>query len=123
MALEKGDRYQKGLEKQFELRGDQDNSSIEELGDLGNYIIEFVMGDIYGRPNLSMRDRRIVALSMLAVTKSMQQLKSHLGFALNAGFTPEELEEIMIMATVYGGCPAGWGAVATLHEVLKERQE
>ncbi|MEL7609329.1 MAG: carboxymuconolactone decarboxylase family protein [Bacillota bacterium] len=118
--MEKSERYRRGLEKSYEFMGHKDNGNVDALGDLGHYIMEFVFGDIYSREGLPLRDRRIVALSMLAVTGSTRQLKDHIKFALNAGFSPKELEEIMIMATVYGGCPTGWSAVSAFYESLKE---
>lgn len=118
--METSERYQRGLEKSYEFMGHKDNSNVDALGDLGHYIMEFVFGDIYSREGLPLRDRRIVALAMLAVTGSTRQLKDHIKFALNAGFSSKEIEEIMIMATVYGGCPTGWSAVNAFYESLKE---
>jgi 4-carboxymuconolactone decarboxylase len=57
-------RYRRGLAKLAELGGDG-GEEIAPLGDLGCYIAEFGLGDIYNRPGLSVRDREFAAVAML----------------------------------------------------------
>ena len=47
------------------------------------------------------------------------ELVLHLRGAINHGVTAEELEEVLLMAVVYGGFPVAVEATNTLREVLE----
>jgi 4-carboxymuconolactone decarboxylase len=78
-------RHTRGLAKLAELCGEGDEE-IAKLGDLGRYIVEFGLGDIYSRDGLSLRDRELAAVAMLTAMAGRQpQVGFHL--ALNVGLT------------------------------------
>jgi 4-carboxymuconolactone decarboxylase len=89
-------RYRRGLAKLAELGGDA-GEEIAPMGDLGRYIAEFGLGDIYSRAGLSLRDREFAAVAMLTAMGGRDpQVRYHLGAALHVGVTAEELEELII---------------------------
>ena len=60
------DRYERGLEKLKEVDGKAGETVIEGLKDiapdLARYVIEFPFGDIYSRPGLDLKSRRLPRL-------------------------------------------------------------
>jgi len=100
------ERYDLGRNKLAEVDGSAGEQVVDSLGDLGRYIVEFAFGDIYSRPGLSLRDRELITVAMLAAMGAREpQLDVHLRGALNVGVTIEELREVMIHVAPYAGFP------------------
>jgi 4-carboxymuconolactone decarboxylase len=82
---------------------------------MGRYIVEFAFGDIYSRPGLSLRDREIATLAMLAALGGREpQLRVHIQAALNVGLSRQEVEEIIIQTVPYAGFPTAINAFNVL---------
>jgi 4-carboxymuconolactone decarboxylase len=91
---------------------------VEAHGDLGREIVEFVFGGIYSRPGLSLRDRELITVAMLAAIRGSEpELKFHMSAALNVGLTIEELQEVVIQVAPYAGFPAAINAMRLLRSV------
>jgi 4-carboxymuconolactone decarboxylase len=82
---------------------------------------EVLFGDVWARPELSPRDRSLITVAALTALGRTDQLRSHLGIALNNGVTKEELAEVATHLAFYAGWPAGMSAATTLKQVLDER--
>jgi 4-carboxymuconolactone decarboxylase len=96
-----GDRYERGWERLRELAGKQGERIIEELRDvapdLARYVVEFGYGDVYSRPELDLRERQLVAISVLTALGGCEpQLEYHIGIALRGGVPREEIVETII---------------------------
>lgn len=116
-------RYERGLAKLAEVDGGAGAEVVAPLGDLGRYIVEFAFGDIYSRGGLSLREREIATVAMLAAMGGREpQLRVHLGGALNVGVTPRELEETVLQTVPYAGFPTAINAMNALKQVLAERE-
>ena len=88
---------------------------VDGLGDLGRYIVEFAFGDVYSRPGLSLRDRELSTVAMLAALGAREpQLDVHLQAALHVGITLDELREVLIHVAPYAGFPAAINAMRRL---------
>ncbi len=71
--------------------------------DLSNSIL---MGDIWQRPGLTMRERRLVVLTLLAAYGRTEPMEYHLRGALRSGDLDEEsLEALVVQIAFYGGWP------------------
>ena len=74
-----GTRFERGLAKLAEVDGSAGEQVVAPLGDLGRYIVEFAFGDIYSRDGLSLRDREIATVALLAGMGARDpQLRVHL---------------------------------------------
>jgi 4-carboxymuconolactone decarboxylase len=82
---------------------------------------EVLFGGVWRRPGLSPRDRSLVTVAALTALGRTDQLRSHLGLALENGVTREELAELATHLAFYAGWPAGMSAATTLKQVLDER--
>jgi 4-carboxymuconolactone decarboxylase len=79
---------------------------------------DHLMGRIWTRPGLARRDRRLVTLTIAAVTGQGGPLRNHLRASLESGdLSIEELQEWVVPLAHYGGWPAGTMAYAALGEV------
>ena len=82
---------------------------------------EVIYGDIWERPGLSKRDRSLVVLATLISTYRPEQLRGHLGRALDNGVTKDEIGEIITHLAFYAGWPGSITAAGIAKEVFEER--
>ncbi|MFT4583717.1 MAG: 4-carboxymuconolactone decarboxylase [Gammaproteobacteria bacterium] len=90
--------------------------------DLGRWITDFAYGDVVSRPGLDLRTRELATVAALtALGNAQPQLKSHIGGALNAGCTPQEVLEVIMQMAVYAGFPASLNGISAAREVFESR--
>lgn len=119
----KSKRYEDGWNKLKEVDGKAGEKVIESLKniapDFADLLIEFPFGDIYTRNKLDLKSREIATISALTVMGNAKpQLKVHIQAGLNVGLTKEEIIEIIIQMSVYGGFPCALNGLFAAEEVL-----
>lgn len=119
-------RYDTGVQNLKKIDGHAGENVINSLKDiapdLGTYIFEYPFGDIYNRKELSLRDRELATISMLAALgNAIPQLKVHIEGALNVGVKKQEIIEVFIQTSVYAGFPAAINAMLAAKEIFKKR--
>ena len=70
-----------------------------------------LFGDVWERPELSKRDRSMITVAALVALYRTDQLKGHIGRALDNGVTKEEIAEVITHMAFYGGWPTAANAV------------
>lgn len=78
---------------------------IGHLGEVGRIAYLWAFGDVWSRPELNRRDRSMAVIAILTVLSRVDELAFHIPAGLNHGLTREEIEEIMVQMTIYGGIP------------------
>jgi 4-carboxymuconolactone decarboxylase len=89
------------------------------LGELGYY---HTFGGLWGRTELSRRDRSLVVISINAAFERGTELDFHMHGGLNHGLRTEELDELVITVSTYAGAPAGVNASGVLDQVIAKRE-
>lgn len=84
---------------------------------------DVLFDDVWNRPELSARDRSLVTVAVLTADGDLDQLRFHLGRALENGVTRSELIETITHVAFYAGWPKGMGAMAVAKQVLTDQQE
>jgi len=70
-------------------------------------ITRYAWGEIWTRPGLDHRSRRILVIGTLIALGRWEELRLHARAALaEGGFTGDELKEIVLQQAVYCGLPA-----------------
>ena len=126
-SAKSGARYRKGLNTLRRIHGDAGVKVLDNLArtapELSEFVITFAFGDIYARPQLSLRERQIATVASVATLgHALPQLKSHINGALNLGITEREIIEILTQMAVYAGFPAALNAVGVAAEVFAARR-
>ncbi len=86
-------------------------------GDFFGYTADHLFGDVWQRPGLSDRDRRLLLIGALAATGQHDVLTIQVPAALQSGdLDAEALREIVIFLCHYAGWPAG----ARLNQLVEE---
>jgi 4-carboxymuconolactone decarboxylase len=99
------ERRRRGLEMMRQVYGWEIGDAP---GDFFGITVDHLFGEIWTRPGLSLRDRRLLLIGMLAGQGLGDVLDIQLPAALDNGeLTPDELREIAIFLTHYVGWPLG----------------
>ncbi|WP_182379252.1 carboxymuconolactone decarboxylase family protein [Nocardioides sp. WS12] len=85
--------------------------------------IDFVAAEVYSRPGLSFRDRRLISLTAAAGVGAIGAIRAHLRAAIESGdLSPDELREFVLQFAVYQGWPRASVVNQALREVIAERE-
>lgn len=122
------ERYRRGWEVLQLLDAAQTEKVLANLReispDFARYVVEFPFGDIYSRMGLDLKTRELAAVAALtALGYAGPQLKVHIGYALQAGCSREEVLEVIMQMAVYAGFPAALNGLYAAKEVFQQRQE
>ncbi|WP_148613404.1 carboxymuconolactone decarboxylase family protein [Nocardioides rubriscoriae] len=99
------EQRRRGLEKMEEVYGFE---MTDGTGDFFAYTADHLFGDVWQRPGLSDRDRRLLLIGMLAGTGQHDVLGIQVPAALSSGdLDADALREIVIMVCHYAGWPHG----------------
>jgi 4-carboxymuconolactone decarboxylase len=88
---------------------------------LDRYTQERLLGDVWKRPGLSMRDRSIVTLAALIARSQTVELPFYLSLALDNRVKPREVSEIITHLAFYSGWANAMSAVVAAKDVFSAR--
>jgi alkylhydroperoxidase/carboxymuconolactone decarboxylase family protein YurZ len=88
---------------------------------LGQVRNTYLYSGIWERSNLSKRDRSMITVAVNQALYATNELRLHMGRALDNGITQTELSEIIAHVLWYSGFPTGVNAARVAAEVFAER--
>jgi len=117
------DRYARGLAALNALAPQSAQAVQDALADIapdmGRFIMEFAYGDVFTRPGLTPNLRQTATIAALtALGNAAPQLRFHIEAGMAVGISPQAVIDIIYVATVFGGFPAGLNAIAAAREVF-----
>ena len=108
------ERRQRGLARMSEVYGWEFQDGP---GDFFGYTADHLFADIWSRPGLEDRERRLLLVGMLAAQGATDVLEIQLGAAhRNGELDAEALREIVVFLAHY----AGWPVAARLNNVVEK---
>jgi 4-carboxymuconolactone decarboxylase len=87
-------------------------------GALGSFAVDYVMGDLWSRPQLTPRQRSLVVIPVLAAMGSTEELAAHVQVGLNHGLSREEIDEVVLQVAAYAGYPMAMAASRVVDRVF-----
>ncbi len=115
------ERRKRGLARLAEL-GDEPGGEefLDRMGDLGDWIVDFVFGDVHARPGLGARERELIIVAVLTTLGSADpQVRAHIRTLRAIDVSFPEIEEAILQTAPYAGYPRAINAL----KVLREEQE
>ena len=82
------------------------------------FITRNAWGDVWQRPGLDMKTRSLITVAFLTALGKQHELKGHVRGAINNGATAQEIQEVLLHASIYCGLPAAVEAFRTAAEVI-----
>ncbi len=123
MTTEHSKDFDKGLATRKQVMGE--DFVANAFGNATNFslpIQQFITrnawGDVWQRPGLDLKTRSLVTVAMLTALGKQHELKGHVRGALNNGASQEEIQEVLLHASIYCGLPAAVEAFRTAADVV-----
>ena len=119
------DRFDAGMSVRRRVLGDGHVDRAEAAktafdADFQTFITEGAWGSVWSRPQLTLRERSIVTLALLAALGNYEEVVLHTRATANTGATPEDVREAMLHVAVYAGVPKANHAFKIIKETYKE---
>lgn len=120
--------FQAGLTIRRKVLGDAwvDRSLAKRTSFTADYqamITRYAWNEIWGRPGLDHRTRRLLVLAICASLARWEEFRLHVRAGLEqGGFTQDELKETLMQLAIYAGVPAANTAFTEAAEVMAELQ-
>jgi 4-carboxymuconolactone decarboxylase len=110
-------RYETGMKVRRKVLGDAHVDRAEANksdvdADFQTYIVENAWGSVWTRDALSLRERSLLTICMMASLGHHDELAMHIRAARNTGVTRQEITEVLLQVAVYAGVPAANSAFA-----------
>ncbi len=84
-------------------------------------ITRYAWGEIWTRPGLDLRSRRILVIGTMVALGRWEELRMHVRAAVvEGGFTAGDIKEILLQQAIYCGVPAAHHALHEAAAVLAE---
>jgi 4-carboxymuconolactone decarboxylase len=124
--MDESERFDAGMKVRRRVLGDahvdRALASRDELtSEFQDLLTRYAWGEIWTRPGLDERTRRLLVLAMLVTLGRDAELKMHLNAAFDSGMSAEDVKEVFLQAAVYCGLPAANNAFRLAQEVLTSR--
>ncbi len=119
------DQHARGLKLRIDMFGreavEKRMSAFGEFGKPLQHIINaYAYGDVWSRSALPPAVKSLVMVGMMAAAGHPNELRVHLNGAVKNGCTPEQIQEVLLLLTLYCGIPAANEAHRIAAEVLRE---
>jgi 3-oxoadipate enol-lactonase/4-carboxymuconolactone decarboxylase len=118
--------FEAGLATRRKVLGDAwvDRSLTRRTAFTADYqamITRYAWNEVWGRPGLDHRTRRLLVLGICASLARWEEFRLHVRAGLEqGGFTVDELKEVLMQTAIYAGVPAANTAFAEAAEVMAE---
>ena len=124
--MDESERFNAGMKVRRRVLGDahvdRALASRDELtSEFQDLLTRYAWGEIWTRPGLDERTRRLLVLAMLVALGRDAELRMHLNAAFDSGMSADDVKEVFLQAAVYCGLPAANNAFRLAQDVLTSR--
>jgi 4-carboxymuconolactone decarboxylase len=121
------EQHDKGLALRVQMFGreavEKRSAAFGEFGKPLQHIINaYAYGDVWSRSALPPATKSLAMIAMMAAAGHANELRVHLKGAIKNGCKAEEIQEILLLLTLYCGIPAANEAHRIAVEVLREEK-
>jgi 4-carboxymuconolactone decarboxylase len=124
--MDEKERHERGIAKRRKVLGDEwvDRSIAKKTpfnGEFQDFITRAAWGEVWTRPHYDERTRRILVIGTMVALGHWDEFRMHVRAALaEGGFTPDDINEILMQQAIYCGVPAANHAFKEAAEVMAE---
>ena len=123
MSTPQGKDFDQGLAMRKRVMGDafveKAFSGLTEFtAPLQDYITRNAWGDTWQREGLDLKTRSLVTIAMLTALGKSEELRGHVRGALHNGATEQEIQEVLLHASIYCGIPAAVEGFRAAAEII-----
>ena len=119
------DRYAEGMKVRRQVLGDAHVDAAEakrtDFDDAFQALVtEGAWGSVWARDTISLRERSMLTLALLAATANFDEIAMHVRATANTGASPEDVIEALLHVAVYAGLPCANHAIRIARETYAE---
>lgn len=119
------DLYDKGIDVRRKVLGDAHVDAAERAGtdfdaDFQTFITEGAWGSVWARETISLRERSMLTLALLAATGNFAEIPMHIRATARTGASREDIIEAFLHVAVYAGVPKANHAIKLARETFAE---
>jgi len=119
------DRYAQGMKIRRRVLGDAHVDAAEaNKSDFDqafqDLITEGAWGSVWARDTISLRERSMLTLALLAATANFDEIAMHIRATANTGASPDDVMEALLHVAVYAGAPRANHAIRIARETYAE---
>ena len=119
------EQHERGMKLRVEMFGREAvEKRMSAFGDFGkplqHIINAYAYGDVWSRTALPPATKSLVMIAMMAAAGHPNELRVHLNGAVKNGCSPEQIQEVLLLLTLYCGIPSSNEAHRIAAEVLRE---
>ena len=97
------------------------DDATEFTKEFQDFITRYAWGEIWSRPGLDVRTRRVLVIGTLVALGQWEELAMHVRAAIAAGdLSANDVKEIALQQVIYCGVPAANAAFRIVSEVVAE---
>ncbi len=91
--------------------------------DFQDLITRYAWGEVWSRPLLDDRTRRMIVLALMAALGRWEEFRMHLAAGLTHELEVCDLKEVLLLVALYAGLPAANTAFHFAQQHLEDRRE
>jgi 4-carboxymuconolactone decarboxylase len=120
------DAYQRGMKTRRKVLGDEWVDRAERTktafnADFQELITRYAWDEIWNRPGLDHRTRRMLVIAMTAALGRWEEFSLHVRAALRSGdLSQDDLKEVLLQSAVYCGVPTANTAFREARAVIAD---
>jgi 4-carboxymuconolactone decarboxylase len=89
-------------------------------GPFQDLIVEGAWGQVWSRPNWTLRERSMVTIAILAALGHYEEMAMHIRATVRTGATEDDIREALLHVAVYAGVPSANQAFRLAKQTLLE---
>jgi 4-carboxymuconolactone decarboxylase len=126
MSMDESQRREAGMSIRRAVLGDAHvdravAATTPLTAEFQDLITRYAWGEIWTRPGLDLRSRRILVIGTMVALARWDELRMHVRAAVvEGGFTADDIKEILLQQAIYCGVPAAHHALHEAGVVLVE---
>ena len=119
------ERYEQGMRIRRKVLGDAhvDAAEARKRGFDAAFqalIAEGAWGSVWARETISLRERSMLTIALLAACGNFDELPMHIRATANTGASPDDVIEALLHVAVYAGVPKANRAIAIARETYAD---
>lgn len=119
------DRYTDGMNIRRKVLGDAHVDAAEARKSgfdeaFQTLITEGAWGSVWARDTISLRERSMLTIALLAACGNFDEIAMHVRATANTGATPDDVIEALLHVAVYAGVPRANHAIRIARDTYRE---
>ena len=119
------ERYEQGMRIRRRVLGDAHVDAAEARKSdfdaaFQALITEGAWGSVWARETISLRERSMLTIALLAACGNFDEIPMHIRATANTGTSPEDVIEALLHVAVYAGVPKANRAIAIARQTYAE---